>query len=101
MKLNYKLILLSSLLSVAAFFIMLNTFLKTPEQNKKVMSVDFAYTITEYNDKIAIIDTKTNKPYMILDVIFDELPERDKTKLKQGIYTKTLEQALSLAEDYE
>jgi len=38
---------------------------------------------------------------MVLDVVFDELPEKDKTRLKNGIHTKTLEEALSLAEDYE
>ena len=78
------------------------SFLINPnKKNTKVMSTEYAYTITEYDKKIAIIDNETEKPYMILDVLFESLPERDKTRLSQGIYAKTLEEALSLAEDYE
>ena len=101
MKILIKPIILSSLILTTVFFIMFGVLINNSPKNKSVISEEYAYSLTEYENSIAIIDNKTNKPYMILDVVFDELPERDKTRLKNGIHTKTLEEALSLAEDYE
>lgn len=101
MKSYIKPIILSSFIMAAAFFIILGAFIRNSPQNTRVSSEEYGYTITEYENNIAIIDGKTNKPYMILDVVFEELPERDKSRIKSGIHTNTLEEALSLAEDYE
>ena len=101
MKIFIKPIILSSLILTTAFFIIFGAVINNSPENKTVISEEYPYTLTEYENSIAIIDSKTNTPYMVLDVVFDELPEKDKTRLKNGIHTKTLEEALSLAEDYE
>lgn len=59
------------------------------------------YILTDYEGRLAIFENGDPYPLEQLDVFVEELPERDITRIKQGIRTKSLEQALSYAEDYE
>lgn len=59
------------------------------------------YLLKDYHGTLAIFSSDNEQPIELLEVQIDSLPERDITRLKQGIRADTLEQARSLAEDYE
>lgn len=59
------------------------------------------YILKEYNGCLGIFKGDYTNPIEILDVKINALPERDAEKLKKGITADTLEEIISIAEDYE
>lgn len=59
------------------------------------------YLLKDYNGTLAIFSSNQVEPIARLDVRTDSLPERDITRLQEGIRADTLEEIYSLAEDYE
>ena len=73
----------------------------TKVTNSSKKSIEIHYILKEYEEKVCIFRSDTEKPVKVLDVFVSSLPERDQTKLKNGIITKSMAEAMSLAEDYE
>ncbi len=59
------------------------------------------YLLTVHNGKLAVFQNGRSEPELLLDVWVDSLPERDITRLKEGIPAESLTEAITLAEDYE
>ena len=59
-----------------------------------------AYTLREYEGKLAVFRGDSRAPYQIYDVSVSTLPEYDRTLLKEGIPADTPAQLDRLIEDY-
>lgn len=59
-----------------------------------------AYTLREYEGKLAVFRGDSKAPYQIYDVSVSTLPEYDRTLLKEGIPAETPAQLDRLIEDY-
>ena len=59
------------------------------------------YILKDYYGSLAIFEINSAVPLEILDVKTNSLPERDMEILKNGISAKTLNEIISMAEDYE
>lgn len=59
-----------------------------------------AYTLREYEGKLAVFRGDSKAPYQIYDVSVSTLPEYDRTLLKEGIPAETSAQLDRLIEDY-
>ena len=59
-----------------------------------------AYTLREYEGKLAVFRGDSKAPYQIYDVSVNTLPEYDRTLLKEGIPAETSAQLDRLIEDY-
>jgi len=63
-------------------------------------AINTGYTLKAYNNTVALY--KGSKVIEIYDeIVFDNLPERDKASLTKGISYDTKEQASLAAEDYD
>ena len=61
---------------------------------------EVAYTIRDYNGRIALFTKNNDKPEIVYDIFTSSLPEGDKEKLRKGITVETEEEAKSLIDDY-
>ncbi len=60
------------------------------------------YTLKEYRNNIAIFkDGNDLVPIKVFDIYFPDLPERDKTRLTEGIKGNSLEEIMGYLEDFE
>ncbi len=87
-------------ISSLVFTVRANTKPEKTDKSEKQSSNE-AYILTEYNDKIAIFERNGTGPIMVFDVSVSSLPQRDITRIKKGVPTSSLEEAVRLIEDYE
>lgn len=59
------------------------------------------YTLTVLDNRLAIYCSDNTKPLRILEVDVHSLPERDITRLNEGITADSLQEIMQLVEDYE
>ncbi len=59
------------------------------------------YTLIDFDGKPTVFRSDSKKPVLVLDVYTSELPSKDIQRLMEGVTAKTLEEILSLAENYE
>ena len=59
------------------------------------------YYLKDYNGMLAIFEGDRTIPLEVLKVSISSLPERDIEKIKKGIFADSLNEIISLAEDYE
>ncbi len=71
------------------------------DDRKEVSSFEKLYILKDFEGRPAVFENGNTNPLYILDIFTDQLPERDRERLKAGITAKTLEEIRSLAEDYE
>ena len=69
--------------------------------NQPEYSTQKTYVLKDFQGRPAVFENENTDPLYILDIFTDQLPERDRERLKDGITAKTLEEIRSLAEDYE
>ena len=75
------------------------------EEKSEVDTVDYRinYVLREYEGKIALFQNRADgreEIYKIYEISISLLPESDREKLKEGIETESLSEALQLVEDY-
>lgn len=59
------------------------------------------YTLKDFSGKPTVFRSDSETPVLVLDVYTSELPNKDRQRLSAGITAKTLEEILSMAENYE
>lgn len=59
------------------------------------------YYLGEFKGKLAIYKTDSVTPLEVLDIEINSLPERDITRINNKIYADSLNEIISIAEDYE
>ncbi len=59
------------------------------------------YYLKDYKGMLAIFEGDKTIPLEVLEVSISSLPERDIEKIKKGIFADSLNEIISLAEDYE
>lgn len=62
---------------------------------------EYSYILKDFGGRPAVFEKGKEEPILTLDVYTNQLPPRDQTRLYGGIKANTLEEILSLAENYE
>lgn len=103
MNTSLRAIILSITLLLTVVTIGITTTLAEPQRNEFVSSTksEQGYILKDYKGNLAIFEINSNTPLEILDVQTNSLPERDIEILKNGIRAETLNEIISMAEDYE
>lgn len=63
-------------------------------------SVENKFTLADYNGRLAIFESGSEKPIEVFEIQTSSLPEQDKEKLIVGISASSYEELLRLTEDY-
>lgn len=71
------------------------------EDRKRISSFEQNYILKDFQGRPAVFENGNTSPLYILDIFTDQLPERDRERIKNGITAKTLEEIRSMTEDYE
>ena len=71
------------------------------KENHENSSEPLTYVLKKYNNTIAIFIEGEDFPFEILDVPYNNLPFSDKELLNKGIRSKSLEEIMKHAEDYD
>ena len=103
MNTNLRAIILGITLLLTVVTIGITTTLAEPQRQEFVSSTkaEQGYILKDYNGSLAIFEGNSAVPLEILDVKTNSLPERDIEILKNGLHAKTLNEIISMAEDYE
>lgn len=72
----------------------------TAKNETKPQPKQSRYKIQEYNGNIAVFEEGQEKPFQKTEIAVKNLPEADRTELKNGIEVKTNEELQALLEDY-
>jgi hypothetical protein len=67
----------------------------------KAADSEYLYILKDFNGKPAVFKSDNSNPVFILDIYTNELPEKDQTKIINGIKSNSLEEIISIAENYE
>lgn len=105
-KSNYKIILLTFLITVTALSIVFTLSAnaqkyKTTGKNVSSAVADYNYVLKEFNGKPAVFEKNGTSPVFVLDVYLSELPPKDQAKIINGITANSFEEIMSAAENYE
>ena len=103
MSIRIKILLLSAIISVATliFCFSVGSSSQPQQSSSKFSNSTTTYILKEFNGMLAIYEKDNHTPIEILDVDISTLPERDIEKIKKGILADSLNEIVSLAEDYE
>ena len=71
------------------------------KESKTIKKATVQYFLGEFNGKLAIYKTDSNTPLEVLDIEINSLPERDITRINNKIHADTLNEIISIVEDYE
>ncbi|MBO5105804.1 MAG: hypothetical protein J6C29_02790 [Clostridia bacterium] len=95
-------IILLLAVAIASVTISVSAFAKpTFTQNTSLKSTETKYILKEFKGNLAIYQMDSDTPLEVLDVKISSLPERDIERIKNGITADTLNEIISVAEDYE
>ncbi len=86
---------------VALGFTAFSVALPLPSKSKEATTEPTKYFLSEQNGQLAVFQSDISTPILLLNVWVDSLPERDIQRIKNGIPADSLNEAISLAEDYE
>lgn len=71
---------------------------KTP---KNLPPTPVYYTLTVYEDKLAVYCSEQKEPLRVFEVAVNTLPQRDITALENGITAGSMAEIMQILEDYE
>lgn len=74
--------------------------ISTSETGKDNIAATPAYTLREYQKKVAVFKGSSDTPIYISEVYISELPENDRELLKNGIAAQNKKELDRLVEDY-
>ncbi len=60
----------------------------------------YQYLIKEYQGRVAVYNSGSQEPDMVLDVLVKYLPDYDRQQMQQGIPVNSYNELVSLIEDY-
>lgn len=70
-------------------------------KSKNQPPTPICYTLTVYENKLAVYCSDKKEPLRIFEVEVSTLPQRDVTRLQNGITAGTLAEIMKIVEDYE
>lgn len=71
-----------------------------PESKAPPKIIETTYILKNYNGKIAVYESSSEKPIKITDTDISKLPKEDQAQLKLGIKAKSKSELNRLLEDY-
>jgi hypothetical protein len=89
------------LLTLTSVIFTLSAHASSKSAVSKAETADYVYILKDFNGKPAVFKANNNKPVFVLDVYTNELPEKDQTRIINGIKSNSLEEIVSIAENYE
>lgn len=89
------------LLTLTSVIFTLSAHASSKNAISKAETDDYVYILKDFNGKPAVFKYDNNKPLFVLDVYISELPEKDQTRIINGIKSNSLEEIVSIAENYE
>ena len=103
LNLNKRAVILISLLIIALATI---TFSLTAvaQKNSSVINKEiesYNYILVDFNGRPTIFESGKKEPIIVLDMYTSQLPPKDQERIISGITGDSLEEILTLAENYE